>query len=249
MEIITSAQNKQIKEVRALADKKYRDSTGLFVVEGGNIFKDLPENIVAEYVLATEEREEYAQKLVASSRARVYYIISNSLMKSVSDTVTPYGLLAVLKKPQTDFCLPNGCALLLDGVSDPGNLGTIIRTAAARGFESIYLLDCADAYAPKVVRATLGGLFKVRLIAVNDEQAVVLVNATNSVSLDMGGEDILETEIVSPITLIAGSEAHGIRKKLIEISKRVLSLPMKNNIESLNVAVATSVAMYQTKGV
>lgn len=249
MEIITSSQNQYVKHVRALADKKFRDSTGLFVVEGGNIFKDMPSDVCVEYVLATEEREQEVAKLLDYTRARVYYIISDGLMKTLSDTVSPYGIIAVLKKPEISFRLPVGNALLLDGVSDPGNLGTIIRTAAARRFTDIYLLDCADVYAPKVVRSTLGGLFKVNLIAVSLEEAVMLVEKTDSVALDMDGENILQANLSSPVTIIAGSEAHGIRKEIISEAKRVASLPMSNGIESLNVAVATAVAMYQTKGV
>ena len=143
MEIITSTQNQYVKQVRSLREKKFRDKTGLFVVEGGNIFKDMPEGLSVEFILATETRMDEVQKLLVYTRAQVYYI-SESVMESLSDTVTPYGIIAVLKKPQNEFSMPKGNALLLDGVSDPGNMGTIIRTAAARGFEDVYLLDCVD---------------------------------------------------------------------------------------------------------
>lgn len=248
MEIITSTQNQYVKQVRSLREKKFRDKSGLFVVEGGNIFKDMPAGVSVEYILATEERMDEVQKLLVYTRAQVYYV-SGSVMDSLSDTVTPYGLVAVLKKPQVDFSLPKGNALLLDGVSDPGNMGTIIRTAAARGFEDVYLLDCVDVYSPKVVRATLGGLFKVRLTVVDECQAITLLDSVNSAVLDFGGEDITKAEISSPILIVTGSEAHGVRDTVLAHSKRVLTLPMTNNIESLNAAVATAVAMYQTKGV
>ena len=145
--------------------------------------------------------------------------------------------------------MPKGNALLLDGVSDPGNMGTIIRTAAARGFEDIYLLDCVDVYSPKVVRATLGGLFKVRLVEVKESEAITLLQNLNSAVLDFGGEDLTEAQIDSPVLIVTGSEAHGVRDCVLENSKRILTLPMTNGIESLNAAVATAVAMYQTKGV
>ncbi len=246
-EIITSSQNQYVKEVRSLASKKFRDKSGLFVVEGGNIFKDLPPYVEAEYILATEEREAEVENLLVYTRARVYYV-SDSIMKSLSDTVTPYGIIAVLKKPQREFRLPAGNALLLDGVSDPGNIGTIIRTAAARGFADVYLFETADVYSPKVVRATLGGLFKVNLYEINEEQAEYLIENTRSAVLDMDGEDLTTADISAPVLFVAGSEPHGVRQKFSDKAKRVLSLPMKNNVESLNVAVATAVAMYQTKG-
>ena len=248
MEIITSTQNQYVKQVRLLRDKKFRDKTGLFVVEGGNIFKDMPEGVSVEYILATEERLDELQKLIFSTRACVY-VVSESVMKTLSDTVTPYGIVAVLKKPENRFGMPKGNALLLDGVSDPGNMGTIIRTAAARGFEDIYLLDCVDVYSPKVVRATLGGLFKVRLVEVKESEAITLLQNLNSAVLDFGGEDLTEAQIDSPVLIVTGSEAHGVRDCVLEHSKRILTLPMTNGIESLNAAVATAVAMYQTKGV
>ena len=248
MEIITSTQNQFVKQVRSLRDKKFRKQSGLFVVEGGNIFKDMPDGLSVEYILATEERLEEVQKLIFSTRVCVY-VVSESVMKSLSDTVTPYGLIAVLKTPQVEFSMPKGNALLLDGVSDPGNMGTIIRTAAARGFEDIYLLDCVDVYSPKVVRATLGGLFKVRLCEVDESEAIALLDNLNSAVLDFGGEDLTKAEINSPILIVTGSEAHGVRDSVLAHSKRILTLPMTNGIESLNAAVATAVAMYQTKGV
>ena len=248
MEIITSTQNQFVKQVRSLRDKKFRKQSGLFVVEGGNIFKDMPDGLSVEYILATEERLDEVQKLIFSTRVCVY-VVSESVMKSLSDTVTPYGLIAVLKTPQVEFSMPKGNALLLDGVSDPGNMGTIIRTAAARGFEDIYLLDCVDVYSPKVVRATLGGLFKVRLCEVDESEAIDLLDNLNSAVLDFGGEDLTKAEINSPILIVTGSEAHGVRDSVLAHSKRILTLPMTNGIESLNAAVATAVAMYQTKGV
>ena len=248
MEIITSTQNQYVKQVRSLKDKKFRDKSGLFVVEGGNIFKDMPESVSVEYILATEDRLDEIQQLIFSTRTRVY-VVSEGVMKALSDTVTPYGIVAVLKKPQVELKMPEGNALLLDGVSDPGNMGTIIRTAAARGFEDIYLLDCVDVYSPKVVRATLGGLFKVRLKEVSEDEAITLLQNLNSAVLDFGGEDLTKADISSPILIVTGSEAHGVRDSVLNNSKRILTLPMTNGIESLNAAVATAVAMYQTKGV
>lgn len=296
-EMITSMQNKIVKEVRRLADKKFRNATGLFLLEGINLIKDLPYYIEVEYYICTQSRAQELDTLIrqrlngavkneggaedavfcgcgteraedvscgkkgaedsslggenlldtriSRTRAQVY-CVSDEVMQSISDTVTPYGIAAVCRQNDTAFALPKGNALLLDGVSDPGNVGTIFRTAAACGFEDIYLLDCADVYAPKVVRATLGSLFKVRFYRIDGEQALMLVRQTNSAVLDMNGTDILSAPPKSPLLFIAGSEAHGVSDMLKGEAKRTYSLPMKNDIESLNVAVATSVAMYQT---
>ena len=135
---------------------------------------------------------------------------------------------------------------MLDGVSDPGNLGTILRSAAACDFCDVYLFDTADVFSPKVVRATLGGLFRVRLHEVDECLALKLMAETNSAVLDMGGKNILENKPSTPVLLVAGNEAHGVREILKRAAKNTYSLPMKNEIESLNVAVATAVSMYQT---
>ena len=260
MQIITSTKNQYVKEARSLSQKKFRNETGLFLVEGINLIKDMPSSVEVKYVLATPSREgevediffskekEHEQKAtqsVAFTRAQVYYV-SDEVMAYVADTVSPYGICAVCKMPISEFRMPEGNALLLDGVSDPGNLGTIFRTAAACGFCDIYLLDTADIYSPKVVRATLGGLFKVRATEVNLDEAISLMRCTQSAVLDMDGSNILTDKAVSPVLFVAGNEAHGVRDELRKEAKKVYSLPMKNDIESLNVAVATAVAMYQT---
>lgn len=260
MQIITSTKNQFVKEAKSLAQKKFRNQTGLFLVEGINLLRDMPSSVQIKYVFATEQRKEEVEEILSSkssysntnatqsvdfTRAQVYYV-SDEVMHYIADTVTPYGICAVCTIPKAEFCVPSGNALLLDGVSDPGNLGTIFRTAAACGFCDVYLLDTADIYSPKVVRATLGGLFKVRAIEVSLDEAISLMRNTNSAVLDMGGQNILTNKAVSPILFVAGNEAHGVRRELRQEAKNVYSLPMKNDIESLNVAVATAVAMYQT---
>ena len=165
-------------------------------------------------------------------------------MKSVSGTVTPYGLAAAVVIPVHGFALPAGNAILLDGVSDPGNLGTILRTAAATGFKEVYLLDCTDAYAPKAVRASMGGIFRCVVREVDHEQAEALVTGTRSAALDMAGESIFASPLPAPCLFVAGSEAHGVSERLLGAVKEVRSLPMTGGMESLNVAVAAGIAMY-----
>ena len=247
MEIITSRQNRFVKLARSLAERKFRAETGLFLAEGVNLLRDMPRDISVYAVFATESRYGEATDMFLNRSVEEGVIcISDEVMKSISDTFTPYGIMAICRIPKTDFAFPNGNALLLDGVSDPGNVGTILRTSAACGFCDIYALETADIYSPKVIRATLGALFRLRVISVDEAQAVELVNKCNSAVLDMGGKNILGEKIKAPVLFIAGSEAHGVRDILKREAKTTYSLPMKNQIESLNVAVATAVAMYQT---
>ena len=235
MEIVTSVQNRTVKLFRSLSEKKFREREGLFPVEGGNISKDIPPSAKVRFVLAVPER-------LGEAEAR----FPEAQVKSVSGTVTPYGLAAAVELPRYTFAPTSGNALLLDGVSDPGNLGTIIRTAAATGFNDVYLLDCADAYAPKAVRASMGGIFRVRACEVTEEEAVRLASDTRSAALDMGGKDIFSFPVLSPCLLVAGSEAHGVRQSVLRAVKEVRALPMTGGMESLNVAVAAGIAMYTT---
>ncbi len=241
-EVISSKDNRIVRLARSLATKKGREESGLFLAEGGNLTRDIPESAEIAFYLVSESRAEEAEGL-ALARAEVYHV-TDAVMKSVSDTVTPYGLAAAVVIPKREFRLPAGNALLLDGVSDPGNVGTLLRTAAAAGFEDVYLLGCADPYSGKVVRASMGGIFRVRVTEVSETEALSLASDTRSVVLDMGGRDLTKDGLPAPVTLIAGSEAHGVREALKAAAAEVCSLPMKNQTESLNVAVAAAVAMY-----
>ncbi len=247
MDIITSTKNKYVKLTRSLAERKFRAETGLFLAEGVNLLRDMPDYVDVEFVIARSDRYGEASAMFERRAVKDGVIcVSDEVFKSISDTASPYGIAAICRIPDMRFEIPAGNALLLDGVSDPGNLGTILRTAAACGFCEIYTLDTADIYSPKVIRATLGALFKVKVYSVDEAQALKLMRECDSCVLDMGGQSILNEKINSSVMFVSGSEAHGVRETLKREAKRVYSLPMKNQIESLNVAVATAVAMYQT---
>ena len=246
MEIISSSQNQYVKLSKSLNDKKFRRETGLFFAEGKNLLKDLPESVEIEFILTTFERLDEANVLGAAHGGAKVLVATDGIIKSVADTATPYGIVAVCKIPNTEFKAPKGNAVLLDGVADPGNVGTIFRTAAACDFRDVYLVDSADIYSPKVVRATLGGLFKVNAYVIDVDTAEDLIKSTNSAVLDMDGENLLAANVEQPILFIAGNEAHGVREEFRTIAKKTYSLPMQNGVESLNVAVATAVAMFKT---
>lgn len=246
MEVITSTQNRLVKTARSLAQRKFRVESGLFLVEGINLLRDMPSYVKPEYVFATRARYGEVCEIFSNRGDVQIYQVSDSVMLSLADTASPYGIAAVCKIPEIGFEMPRGNALLLDGISDPGNLGTVLRTAAACNFCDVYTLDTVDVYSPKVIRATLGALFKMRVYEVSEAQAIQLVRQTHSAALDMNGSSILRTRIQTPVLYVVGSEAHGIRQCLKKEAGEIFSLPMKNQIESLNVAVATAVAMYQT---
>lgn len=247
MEIITSSQNQFVKLASSLLDKKGRDESGLFLAEGINLLRDMPEAVEILYIFTNKNRQDECASIINKHQGAKAYLVEDHILNKISDTKTPYGIVAVCKQVINEFALPKNNALLLDNVSDAGNVGTIIRTAAAAGFEDIYLYNSVDVYSPKVIRSTLGGIFKVRIYDISLEQAQSLITQTKSAMLDMKGENILDQKLDSPITLIMGSEAHGISKEIKEKVTNTISIPMKNNVESLNVSVAAAIAMYSVK--
>ncbi|MGN0796456.1 MAG: TrmH family RNA methyltransferase [Christensenellales bacterium] len=242
MDIITSSSNQYIKLVKSLCEKKGREKTGLFMLEGERLIKDMPGNMETEFFLVDEKKSENFQYITAGKKC---FLCSENAIKAASDTVTPCGIIAVVKKPLNEFKMPQGNAVLLDGVSDSGNIGTIIRTAAAVGFD-VYLYNSADAYSPKTVRASMSAIFKTNICEINLKQAETLLTNTESYALDMNGDSLFEKKTGNKVTLVCGNEAHGLSDEILALTQGKISLPMKNCMESLNVAVATSVAMYYT---
>ena len=156
------------------------------------------------------------------------------------------GVLAVFPRPDHGVRKPTSNAIVLDGVADPGNVGTIIRTAGACGFRDVYLVNCADCFAPKVVRSSMGGVFRVNIhVGGIDEVFSVLKESGYSVySLDMGGESVFEANVDKPCAIVVGSEARGVSEYVREHADKVLCLPMVDDTESLNAGVSASTVMY-----
>ncbi|MDE7305770.1 MAG: RNA methyltransferase, partial [Clostridia bacterium] len=180
--VITSKSNALIKTVSSLSDKKFRKQLNLYLVEG---LKSVKECIAAgcevEKIICTPEHEALFPVAVT---------VSESVFKSISSEVTPQGVLAVVRLPKTELKPPQKSCLLLDCIQDPGNLGTVIRTANAAGYNEIYLINCTDAYSPKAVRASMSGIFFVTVYSGSREQILNALNGVPLISADMDGEDI-----------------------------------------------------------
>lgn len=243
MDIISSNSNKYVRLLKSLSDKKSRDESGLFLAEGERLIKDMPSDFSAEFYLVAQNKLDEFSYLTAGKK---FFAATESVIKYACNTVTPSGIVAAVKKPRRTFELPRSNALLLDSLQDSGNVGTIIRTAVSCGFSDIYLFCCADPFSPKAVRASMSGIFKARVYDVNYEECKTLLTVTDSYALDMDGENLFKANLPTRVTFVAGSEAHGVSDEIKSLCKGSVSLPMGNNMESLNVAVATGVAMYYT---
>ena len=237
--MITSRNNALIKRIRSLKDKKWRDIEGVYVAEG---IKSVKEAYSAgcdiEVAVGTEKA--LAQAEIGGMRIEC---VSEDVFKSISGEVSPQGLLCVIKKPVRNLLPPSGKCVFLDGVQDPSNVGAILRTAAAAGFNDIYAADSADPFNPKSVRASMGGIFKVNIYEGTREDLLRAVNLPIIVA-DMDGENAFSASVPEKFCLAIGNEANGISDLVEKSAYKKISIPMQNSMESLNAAVSAGILMY-----
>lgn len=248
--MITSAQNSKIKFVRGLMGRaKERREGSTFVVEGVRLVEEaVISNWGFRFALYDETLNERGKSLVESLKSKGIDVemVSESLMKSLSDTETPQGILAVLN----DFRLPTPVSLnfvlILDQIRDPGNLGTLLRTAAATGVQAAFLPpETTDPFAPKVVRSGMGAHFRLPIHAMTWEEIREQIKDLQVYLADMDGRSCWETDLSQPLALIVGGEAEGASDEARKLVAHKISIPMAGNVESLNAGVAGSVLMFE----
>jgi TrmH family RNA methyltransferase len=172
--------------------------------------------------------------------------VSEQLMKSLSETETPQGLLAVLEIDQQPIVHPLNFVLIPDQIRDPGNLGTLLRTAAAAGVQTVFLPpETTDAFSPKVLRSGMGAHFRLPIHSMKWEKIRRETNDLQIFLADMDGVSCWETDLHQPLALIVGSEAEGASEEARKLASRKISIPMSGDIESLNAGVAGSVLMFE----
>lgn len=250
--MITSSQNSKVKLVRTLLGRaKERREANAFVVEGVRLVEEAASsNWKFRFALYDESLNERGKSLVErlTSRSVDVEMISDSLMKSLSETETPQGILAVLEF--TNLPIPKSPNFLLipDQIRDPGNLGTLLRTAAATGVQAVLIPpETTDAFAPKVVRSGMGAHFRLPIQAMTWEETHQITKSLNlQIFLaDMDGTSCWETDLRQPLALIVGGEADGASEKARKLANQQISIPMIGEMESLNAGVAGSVLMFE----
>lgn len=241
MKTISSTQNSQIKLIRSLSNKKARLNNRLFVVEGGNIVKDMPISYAREFFIKESELDKFLE--IAESKGGEITVVKDSIFDSICDTITPSGILALCDIPNAE-AISGNVVMVLDGVTDSGNIGTIIRTATAMGVKDVVCVESADVFSPKVVRSTMGGIFHVNVINCTRAEVKELLYGYDVLTLDMMGENVYEHRISNKSAIVVGNEAHGISDEIASIATKVLSIPMPGrNMESLNAGVSASIAL------
>lgn len=243
---VKTISNNKIKEIVKLHQKKYREETGLFLAEGEKILAEL----INEKI---DIIEIFALKTFDCSKFKIEpTILDEQTMKKISTTSSVCEVLTLAKKQEikiNDFTKLKKIALL-DSISDPGNLGTIIRSAAAFGIEGIILYgNCVDQYSSKVIRSTAGNFFKIPIIEVeNNIDLKKYFNKHTFVATALSKENNISLKECSKIDkyiIMLGSEAKGLTNELIDITDKNIKLEMKKNVESLNLSVCASIIFYE----
>ena len=237
--LITSKSNPIIKAVSSLSDKKFRKLNNQYIVEG---IKPVRECIEAGCQIDRIICEEGLENEFTGAT-----VVSENVFKSISSEKTPQGVLAVVKIPQNQLKPPQNICLLLDCIQDPGNLGTVIRTANAAGYDDIYMINCTDPYSPKAVRASMSGIFFVNIYQGTREEILDALEDTPLICADMNGENIFDFTPPNSFCLCIGNEGSGISNEVKSKASYTVCIPMRSSCESLNAAVSAGIAMYALK--
>lgn len=254
---ISAKDNKNLKLVRQLKKKSGREDNLKFIVEGRKMVSEALE-YAADAICCVVVSDEFCarEQLLVEKCDEVcgrIYRVSKSIFDELSDTDTPQGILAVMEQNCEEFT-PDANServLILDGVSEPGNMGTIIRTAEAIGFDGIYLMKgCTDVYAPKTVRSTMGSVFRVKMKSgCSVEELTELKNMGFSVIATTPSGNVALEEYNAPLkcAVVIGNEAHGVSDEVMEIADKKIKITMGGMAESLNAAIAAGIVMHWLK--
>lgn len=239
--VIVSRNNPLVKEFSALKEKKFRKERGSFLVEGGKMVREAVQSGMR--VLRLAVREDYEGETYSLPVVR----FGKDAFRAVCDEKTPQGIAAEVALPHHAFRAPEHACLLLDGVSDPANVGAVIRSANAAGYREVYCIGCADPFSPKSVRASMSGVFFVRIMEGSREEVLTALNGVPLLAADMKGENLFSFFPPEKFALCIGNEGNGLSPEIRARAQYTVRIPMDGNTESLNAAVSASVAMYLLK--
>ena len=239
--MITSKENEKIKNLKQLLkNKQYlfidNPKVVLEAVDGGYVLECLivnAENFGADLT----KFEKFKEKMIE---------VNSAVFKLFSTTCNSQGIIGVIKNKERQLATPKGNFVVLDALQDPGNVGTILRSALGADFKDIYLVDCVNALNDKLVRSSMGAIFKLNIYECTKSE---FLDFQKDLRADlyvghMQGENVFELNAQAPFGIVVGNEGNGVSKEMFEIANKKVCVPMKNNLESLNVGVAASLIMY-----
>ena len=255
MQIITSKDNEIIKNIRKLKEKKYRDLSNSYIIEGIKLIKEaIVESKQIKQIIVCEENINNGgidQKLLYEIAKYECIYVTKKIFSLISDVQNPQGIMAVIEKQNSEDNIDykEDVIVVLDGIQDPGNLGTILRTIDSVGLKQVIVSkETADAYNPKVVRSTMGAIFRVNIIE-SDNLIETLKNLRKhkykvmATSLETNS-NIYNVDYNKKVIVI-GNEANGVSKDILDFADEKIKIPMLGRTESLNASVATSIILYE----
>ncbi|MDO4169481.1 MAG: RNA methyltransferase [Lachnospiraceae bacterium] len=250
--MIESKQNQQIRNIIKLKKQaKERRKQKVFLVEGLRMFREAPKDRVMKAYATQVFYEKYNMLFQDID----YELVSDKVFKEISDTVTPQGVLAIIR--QREWTIEEllqkdnvPCLLILENLQDPGNLGTIIRTGEGAGITGVIMSrDTVDIYNPKVIRSTMGSIYRVPFVYVDDLPSVMTRLETyqiHSYAARLDGDNIYHCNLKKSCAFLIGNEGNGLTDEISCMANRYIKIPMCGEVESLNAAIAATVLMYET---
>lgn len=256
--MITSYANKAVKEVIQLTQKsKARKQLELFVAEGIKMFREAPAELLCRVYVAQSAEKELLEKCGSRLKSIGYELVADEIFRKMSDTKTPQGILSVLRWPHyniEEMLQTKGgrepLLLLLEDIQDPGNLGTMFRTAEAAGADGILMSkETADIYNPKTIRSTMGSVYRVPFLYTADLKAAIAELQERGIAVyaaHLEGERFYDAfDYRRGTAFLVGNEGNGLRRETAHLADAFLRIPMEGSVESLNAAVAASVLLYE----
>lgn len=252
--MITSPSNAKMKWVQTLLKKsKSRREEKLFIIEGIRLFQETPRELIQELYVAESAEKNLKNQLEGIN----YEVVSDSVFAGICDTKTPQGVLAVVKQPKYTLSeilkKENPLLLVLEDIQDPGNLGTMMRTAEGAGASGIIMTKgCVDIYNPKVVRSTMGSIYRMPFVYLEKEEQLEQVlgqlkekGITTYGAALMESKDYCQYSYEKGTAFLIGNEGNGLSTRALELCEKYVKIPMCGQLESLNAAIAATILMYE----
>lgn len=252
MKIINSTQNENIKYFTKLNDKSFRKQERKFLIEGKHLVEEALKTNLVEIVLSTDSN--YLNNIKNVDK----YLVSEAIIKKISNTKNPQNVVAVVKMFDNSINIlkeeltnKTSSLVMFDDINDPGNLGTLIRTAAALGYNGIVLSNSSvDIYNDKTIRASQGSIFKIKIVYTDINSYINTLKENNYTLIGTSLKDAIPLENLkktNKFVLCLGNEARGISDDVLDLMDTSIKLTMYNDVESLNVMIAGSIIMYELK--
>lgn len=256
--MITSLSNRTVKEIAALSQKgKERNKRDVFVVEGIKMFMEAPAERISGIYIARSAEREILKRCGEKLADLTYELVSDEVFVKMSDTMTPQGILCLVRQFHYELEeileekeRKHSLFIILEDIQDPGNLGTVFRTAEAAGADGVIMSrQTVDVYNPKTIRSTMGSVYRVPFLCVEDISSIIKVLQGKGVCVyaaHLDGKNFYETfDYRMGTAFLVGNEAKGLREETAACADALIRIPMEGQVESLNAAVASSILLYE----